>query len=637
MKYILFIIISIFSKNVIFSQTGPAGVGTSSNNVLWLKADVGTSSTINNTRISSWNDQSGNGISVTQTVAAQQPSFATNVINGMPAIQFDNVNGAGINDKMIGPDSPILDNTSGYSFFTVSRPQNVDNEARVIVSKRTTVGVDQSFMLFFFTGRKYYVDIQSTNNRLNTVNTYTANSNCLISTFYRGVASPGTSTVTVYNDEALQNVVVPTTGVTNTFAIETSSLVPDNPSPLLIGTTDATDPRPFGGYISEIITYTVVLNDAQRIIVNNYLSSKYDIALSSNDKYAGDNPGNGNYDKNVAGIGAEASGSNPTFSATATLGLGINTISGLGTGDYILTGHATTTNSVNITDISGISGTNPARWQRVWYVDVTNSGAVLQANIEFDMNAGGMTGITPVTASNYKLLYRAATSVAWTEKATASSISGSKIIFSSYNFNNDTDDGYYTIGTMNYTVSPLPIELISFDAIMNNKQVDITWTTATESNNDYYTIEKSKDGINFETSSIVDAAGNSLSLINYKDIDSNPYQGISYYRLKQTDFNGTFSYSKIVAVNYSFSSDGMSIFPNPTDGELNINIKELEGKEVLVVIRDITGKECFSKVILSQENQQLIAVDSEQKLASGTYIITASSSNKLYSKKIIVK
>ena len=85
------------------------------------------------------------------------------------------------------------------------------------------------------------------------------------------------------------------------------------------------------------------------------------------------------------------------------------------------------------------------------------------------------------------------------------------------------------------------------------------------------------------------------------------------------------------------SNDGISVFPNPTDGEININIKDLEGKEVLVVIRDITGKECFSKVIISQENLQLIAVDSEQKLAAGTYIVTASTSNKLYSKKIIVK
>lgn len=364
---------------------------------------------------------------------------------------------------------------------------------------------------------------------------------------------------------------------------ETSASILNNNSPLNIGTTHDLDNRPFGGYIAEVIIYTVTVNDAQRIIVNNYLSSKYNIALSANDKYAGDTPGNGDFDKNLAGVGAEASGSNPTFSATTSLGLGIKTLSGLGTGDYILAGHATATNSVNILDIGGISGANPGRWQRVWYIDVTNAGAVIQADIEFEMNAGGVTGTTPSTASNYKLLYRSGTSGAWTEKATASSISGTTITFSSYNFNNNADDGYYTIGTMNYTTSPLPIELISFDAIMNEKNVDITWTTASEINNDYYTIEKSKDGIHFETLSVIDAAGNSSFLINYKDIDANPFDGISYYRLKQTDLNGTFTYSKIVAVNYSLSDDGLSIFPNPTDGEININIKDLEGKEVLVI------------------------------------------------------
>ena len=91
------------------------------------------------------------------------------------------------------------------------------------------------------------------------------------------------------------------------------------------------------------------------------------------------------------------------------------------------------------------------------------------------------------------------------------------------------------------------------------------------------------------------------------------------------------------AQDFFLSEDGMSIFPNPTDGDIYFNIKDLEGKETLVVIRDMTGKECFSKVILVQENNQIIATDSEHKLASGTYIISASSNNKLYSKKIIVK
>jgi hypothetical protein len=613
-------ILGIFISAFLFSQTGPSGVGSSNNNVLWLKADAGASTALDNTPISYWNDQSGNSINVTQTISVQQPSFATNVINGFPAIQFDNT--INTNDKLIGPDSPKLDNTSGYTFFTVIRPQNVDNNARTIISKRTNVSVNQSFMLFLFTGNKFYVDIQSTNDRFNTTTTYSANTNYILNMVYNGTLAIN-SRAKSYTGETIE-----------TTAAETSTLVSDNSSPLLIGTTDASDPRPFGGYIAEIITYTVALNDAQRKIVNNYLAAKYNIALSTNDKYSGDTPANGNYDREVAGIGKELSGSSNSFSASVSGGLTINSNLGLDVGDYLLAGHATNVNSPMITDVAGMTGTNNARWKRIWYFDITNTSTNLNNNIEFDMSDGGVTGFSLGVASDYVLLYRAGQIGNWTELSTGSSISGDRVLFNNINL---TNDGYYTIGTKNYYASSLPIELINFNAILNGKKVDVTWATATESNNYYYTIEKSKDGVNFETSSIVDAAGNSLSMLYYKDVDANPYEGISYYRLKQTDFNGTFTYSKIVTVNYSISYDCITIFPNPTDGEININMKDMEGNEFLVVIRDILGKECLCKLIVSRENQQLIARDSEHKLASGTYIITASSNNKLCSQIIIVK
>ncbi|MES2515066.1 MAG: T9SS type A sorting domain-containing protein [Bacteroidota bacterium] len=633
MKTGIFFLCVFFLSFVAISQTGPAGIGTSVNNVLWLKADKGTSSSINNTAISNWADQSGNGISVTQTIAAQQPSFATNVLNGFPAIQFDNIKNT--NDKMTAPDNAVLDNTAGYTFFTISKPMLYEaggNDARVILSKRNNVDTEESFMLFHYTSNYFHVDLQTTNNRINTGPvSFSLTSNCLIDVVYDGSLT-STARGKVYSAGSLIKT-----------ATEASATIPDNNSPLVIGSTDLTDGRPFGGYIGEIIVYREALNKASRIIVDNYLSAKYNIALAVNDKYAGDNVGTGDYDRDVAGVGQDTIqpgsvvGSNLSFSATATSGMGISVNSGLNVGDYVLAGHAVVNNYVNLTDVAGISGASPARWQRTWYVDVTNAGAVIQADIDFDMTAGGMTGTTPLTASNYKLLYRAGTSGAWSQVATASSISGTRVIFNSYNFNNNADDGYYTIGTMNYTASPLPIELISFDAIMNDKNVDITWATATESNNDYYTIEKSKDGISFETVSIVDAAGNSLSTIHYKDVDYKPYDGISYYRLKQTDYNGTFSYSRIVAVNYTTDDDGITMFPNPTDGNISLSLKGLENQEILVVIRDITGKECYSKVILSIQNSDIVALDTEGVLAKGVYIVVASSSNKLYSQKIIVK
>lgn len=184
----------------------------------------------------------------------------------------------------------------------------------------------------------------------------------------------------------------------------------------------------------------------------------------------------------------------------------------------------------------------------------------------------------------------------------------------------------------------LPVELLSFNAIKNGDKVDAFWTTDSELNNDYFTLERSKDGVSFETVVTTDGAGNSNYILNYTETDFSPYDGISYYRLKQTDFNGSTSYSQIVSVNYIFNEDNLSVYPNPSDGTtINIALKNIENKEILVVLRDFVGREYYSKVIISLNETEIIGIDLEKKLASGTYIITVSSNNKLYSKKLIIK
>jgi len=187
---------------------------------------------------------------------------------------------------MAGPDSPLLDNTTGYTFFTVTRPMNLDGNARTIVSKRTGVSVDQSFMLFYYTSNKLNIDIETTDDRFSSTTTYSSGVNYIGSLTYNGAIATSSLRCTLYNEETFDK-----------NAVETSTLVPDNASPLLIGTTDAGDSRPYGGYTSEIIIYREALVPAKRIIINNYLSAKYNIALSANDKYLGDNAGNGDYDR----------------------------------------------------------------------------------------------------------------------------------------------------------------------------------------------------------------------------------------------------------------------------------------------------------------------------------------------------
>ena len=84
--------------------------------------------------------------------------------------------------------------------------------------------------------------------------------------------------------------------------------------------------------------------------------------------------------------------------------------------------------------------------------------------------------------------------------------------------------------------APLPIELISFEATPNGDDVDVSWATASEINNDYFEVLRSSNGNEFESIVTIDGAGNSNEILNYEFEDDNPYPGVSYYKLKQIDF-----------------------------------------------------------------------------------------------------
>ena len=188
-------------------------------------------------------------------------------------------------------------------------------------------------------------------------------------------------------------------------------------------------------------------------------------------------------------------------------------------------------------------------------------------------------------------------------------------------------------------INPLPIELLSFEAQTNNNHVDLKWSTASETNNDFFTIEKSKDGQNFVVVGKEDGAGNSTTIINYSGVDYSPYTGISYYRLKQTDFNGQFTYSNIIPVEFNRVDEAnISIFPNPLSAgnASQVRLSMFTG-EVLVVVRDAMGKEVFSKMVNVSSDSQLVTIDSDVLLAKGIYLVTASNTNAYHSQKLVIK
>lgn len=188
------------------------------------------------------------------------------------------------------------------------------------------------------------------------------------------------------------------------------------------------------------------------------------------------------------------------------------------------------------------------------------------------------------------------------------------------------------------TSNPLPIELLDFHAVKNaDNHVDIKWRTASEMNNDYFTIERTKDGDTFESIAKVDGAGTSTAILTYITTDTKPYKGLSYYRLKQTDFDGKYSYTKLVAVELN-TQNNIQIFPNPVYmGEttmLKIHGISTE-EEVTIHIRNIQGKEIFTKTSLNQNHDE-IYLPFLQELIAGMYVVEIRSGVFISKHKLIV-
>ncbi len=186
--------------------------------------------------------------------------------------------------------------------------------------------------------------------------------------------------------------------------------------------------------------------------------------------------------------------------------------------------------------------------------------------------------------------------------------------------------------------NPLPIKLLQFSASAVDEHVVIEWQTATETQNDYFTIEKSIDGISYSPIAYVTGSGTSASANNYIYYDSEPNFGISYYRLRQNDYYGNSECFSPVAISIkSPNKFDIMILPNPTCiGEAQIMITSAVNAEVLVVVYDMLGKQYYSKVLIN-ESETVVAIDKEQNIKPGTYVIIASTNGETLQKKLVIR
>jgi hypothetical protein len=175
---------------------------------------------------------------------------------------------------------------------------------------------------------------------------------------------------------------------------------------------------------------------------------------------------------------------------------------------------------------------------------------------------------------------------------------------------------------------PLPIVLSEFNLSKKDKSVQLTWTTASEYNTAYFSVERSTDGIEFQSIGIVNAGGFSNDYRFYDFKDDKPQHGINYYRLKDVDFDGSSSISPIKAVEF-VNDNQLEIFPNPLNSDRILKIKSPDNIDKISVINSL------GVLIYSSENPSN-EIDFNMILGQGLYHIILETDNTKIVRKLLV-
>ena len=191
--------------------------------------------------------------------------------------------------------------------------------------------------------------------------------------------------------------------------------------------------------------------------------------------------------------------------------------------------------------------------------------------------------------------------------------------------------------TASIATNPLPIELLSFTANYNGHSVDLKWKTATEVNNDFFTVERSTDAQNFSSIGIVYSkatGGNSTSPLSYYLNDADVKEGTYYYRLKQVDYDGHSSYSKVAVVPITEENAVFVIKPNPTSGTSDIVYNCNDAENPTLNVFDSRGRLVLTKTISCVKGENVTSLDLSEQ-SEGLFYVTLTTSTNVYKSKLV--
>jgi Secretion system C-terminal sorting domain len=273
------------------------------------------------------------------------------------------------------------------------------------------------------------------------------------------------------------------------------------------------------------------------------------------------------------------------------------------------TNNFTSTGNINI-EIGGSAGCSE-------YDKINVTGT---ANLSGVLNVSLVNGFRPAAGSNFTLI-------------NAATRTGN---FSTINYPSGyTWQPVYDGTSVKLTVvTVLPIKLLSFTVSAQKHTNYLEWTSASEQNSAYFNIERSEDGVSFYPIGQVTAAGNSSSERKYS-FEDKQHKAIAYYRLKMTDLDGSFEYSKVVSIGNTAQAN-VEIYPNPTDkDEITLSYSATQNGKISVFIYNAIGQ-----IVYQTEINTTVGINTETlnlpALSAGVYLLkTADESNKVLIRKII--
>ncbi len=642
-------------RTVVVCDPAPGGVNNGKLTV-WYKADNGVVLTAG--KVSQWNTSGGlaTGYNLAQSIASNQPNIIAGstdykTFNYNKRVGFVNARGTSIENSN---DSPNLMGGNG-SMFTVLEQAN---------------GGSGCAFTYLNTSNEAYQFKPQFRLQSGTKSGYGSTIDCFGSghpdypIFFPGEWS-GNSAFITYATGINTNLQVRVNSRNiNTLTISNNSTYAPWVNPGLCLGRNSAGGEHVDNDFAEVALYNAKLTQNEIDRVESYLAIKYGVTrggntntsttynyLASNSTVVFDKASNMGYNYDIAGIGRDdASALNQKQSISVnktdilTIGLGniasensnnINTFAS--DRSFLMWGNnglPTVAIASTQTPIASLPSGIQSRIQRIWKTQATNFGDNFRACplVTVGFETFGLVNYIPI--ANLRLLLDE-DGADWSNATVISGavLNGSRIEFSGVQLSSSRM--YLTLGSTTKITTPLPVELLEFDGKCSDDGITLTWTTASETNNQYFNIERSQNEKDWTIIAEIPGANNSNTIKTYSYLDFESAGQNNYYRLSQRDFNGESETFVPINVDCDKTQQDITCYPNPFTNDVVLSFSNINAEQALVVIRDITGRVALRQLLNADEIDRSSYVLPTAGFASGVYYLEVTAGDFIKTIRIV--